>query len=443
MLERTIPFLLATALCAQQEIWVEPAIGSDGNPGSYTQPLRTFAAALAAAGPAAKIFLRAGTYSTATNGEMFPITIGAVPQAGIVVRGVGEAVFDLAATGSTVFRVAQGASGARITNLTIQNTLQTDPAGNNWWVRVFNSGTGINSADAAMGVEIDRCRFLHINRAFVLWTADNVTGWLVHDNLFVDCANDAILEYTGSNDFYNNTFHTGGYKAYISDSATSRCHNNLIVGYAIAFENNNPGSPPISRYQANWMYQCNIVQQGVGISATLPATNVIGVDPRLVNPTMGDYHLQATSPAIDAGVLGTFARADLDANSRIVDGDNDGVLETDVGCYEVTPFQMSAMWDSVAQLQWVDAQSSVPGSIGIVAFSLDDGLIQLPGQGPILIDLATFIPVLWVSGMPGQLVFAINPPPPPGTRLVMQVLGLIPGQVGSAFLGGNQFWQQF
>lgn len=443
IVSRSAALLLVSAVCAQQELWVEPVTGSDGNPGTFTMPLQTLRAAVVAAGPGARIHLQAGVYSTTTNGETFPINIGFVPQAGLVVRGLGDVVFDLGGATNTIFNLAGGATGARLTHLTIRNTAQTDPQGNNWWVRVFNSGTGVNSGNPALGVEIDRCRLEHVNRGFVLWTSDNVTGWQVHDNLFVDCANDAILEYTGTNDFYNNTFYQGGWKAFISDSATSRFHNNLISNYNIAFEGNNTAATPAGRIEGNLLYQVTTVQQGAGLTGVaLPGSNQIGVNPLLVNPTAGDYHLQAGSPAIDAGVLGTFARADLDANSRIVDGDNDGALETDIGCYEVTPFAMTAAWDPLNTLVSVDAQCSVPGSFGIVAFCLDDGVVNLPGQGPILIDLATWVPVLWVSALPNQLYFPISPAPPPGSRLVMYLFGLVPGQVGGAFVGGNQVWLQ-
>jgi hypothetical protein len=436
MLKLVLCCTATAALAAQQELWIEPVLGFDGNPGTYSQPLQTLTAAVALAGPGAKVHLLPGVYGPNSNGEVLPISIGAASQQGLVIRGVGSVVIDLAGSASTVFRLIQGATGARLTNLTFTNS---DQAG--WWTRVISSGSGVNSGNAAMNVEIDRCRFVNVNRGIVLWTSDVVTGWQIHDNLFWNCTNDAILEYTGTNDIYNNTFFTGSYKAYISDSTTSRCHNNLIVGYAIAFENNLAGAP-IARYQGNWMYQCGVVQQGAGMTGTLPASNRVGVDPLLVNPAAGDFRLQATSPAIDAGVLGTFARADLGAVARLVDGDGDGLLEADVGCHETTPLNLAATWDPTTLLLVLNGTSTLAGTFGFVAFSFDDGLIPVPGQGPILLDPATFVPFWLSSPLPAQWFLPLGIQPPPGMRLVMQILGLGPAHAGPALLGGNQVWVQ-
>ncbi|MCA8951951.1 MAG: DUF1565 domain-containing protein [Planctomycetes bacterium] len=430
-----------TGLAHAQEIWVDPQAGSNANVGTYDMPLQTLDAAVAAAGPGARVMLLPGTYGPSFNGEVLPIGLGAANQQGIEIRGIGEpgdVEFDLAGSNSTVFRLLAGADGARITNITIRNTDQTG-----WWTRAINSGSGANSGNAANNVEIDRCRFLDINRGIVLWTSDNVTGWRIHDNLFVNCTNDAILEYTGTNDIFNNTFHTGTFKAYISDSTTSLCYNNLIVGYAIGFENNNTGSL-LSRYQGNWLYQCTVIQQGAGMGGALPASNVIGTDPQLVNPTNGDFHVQAGSPTIDAGVAPPLARADLDAVSRLVDGDGDGMLECDIGCYEVSPLALDVTWDPQTGLMWFNGSSTITNAYGFVLFAFDDGLIQFPGQGPILLDQATVVPFTLQGVLPQQWVLAFSGyQAPPGQRLVTQIVGVAPNHVGSAVFGGNQVWTQF
>jgi hypothetical protein len=62
-------------------------------------------------------------------------------------------------------------------------------------------------------------------------------------------------------------------------------------------------------------------------------------DPFFVDPEAGDYHLQAGSLAIDAGlpVDPALSPVDLDGNPRVADGDSDGTAETDMGAYEYVP----------------------------------------------------------------------------------------------------------
>lgn len=63
----------------------------------------------------------------------------------------------------------------------------------------------------------------------------------------------------------------------------------------------------------------------------------ISLDPQFVNATGGDYHLQATSPAIDAGDNGApnLPQQDYDAKARVVDGNNDCTDTVDMGAYEL------------------------------------------------------------------------------------------------------------
>jgi hypothetical protein len=65
--------------------------------------------------------------------------------------------------------------------------------------------------------------------------------------------------------------------------------------------------------------------------------NII-VDPLLIDPLNGDYHLSELSPCIDTGTEDTIGLSlpayDLDFLYRIWDGDNNGVSIIDMGCYE-------------------------------------------------------------------------------------------------------------
>jgi hypothetical protein len=60
---------------------------------------------------------------------------------------------------------------------------------------------------------------------------------------------------------------------------------------------------------------------------------VIG-DPMFANPSGADFHLQAGSPAIDAGGATDAPSTDYTGSARPQDGDQDGSAEYDIGAYE-------------------------------------------------------------------------------------------------------------
>jgi hypothetical protein len=65
-------------------------------------------------------------------------------------------------------------------------------------------------------------------------------------------------------------------------------------------------------------------------------------------------------------------------------------------------------------------------------------VVHVPGQGPILVSQARYFGYLFAAA-PRNWIIPLGTVPPfaPGTRIVMQVLGL-----GStpALIGGNQTW---
>ena len=80
---------------------------------------------------------------------------------------------------------------------------------------------------------------------------------------------------------------------------------------------------------------------GTGLAGTCASQSGqngnISVDPQFVNVATGDFHLQTTSPAIDAGTNAapSLPQTDFAGNPRILDGNNDCVSTIDLGPYEL------------------------------------------------------------------------------------------------------------
>lgn len=79
-----------------------------------------------------------------------------------------------------------------------------------------------------------------------------------------------------------------------------------------------------------------------------------------------DFHLQSTSPMLDAGSGTGISQYDIDGRSRVADGDNDGTTVVDIGAYELPALDTDG--DGVLNSQdcapTVNSVQTTPGVVG-------------------------------------------------------------------------------
>lgn len=95
----------------------------------------------------------------------------------------------------------------------------------------------------------------------------------------------------------------------------------------------NGGSSPEITHNSLWGNGTDVYSYYY--SYPIVADNVSS-NPLFVDSNSGDYHLQAGSPCIDAGLntASGLPEMDFDGKSRIVDGDGDAIAIIDMGAYE-------------------------------------------------------------------------------------------------------------
>jgi hypothetical protein len=152
---------------------------------------------------------------------------------------------------------------------------------------------------------------------------------------------------TGVTTFVNNTFADndaleGSAIAFSGADGRHLIFNNLLIG--------KPGQPAVHCSNSSSTPSPVINTSDVFSAQSLPFSGTcadqtgvrgnISADPvfmrEFLGDVPGDYHLQATSPALDAGdnAAPQIPVLDLDGAARIVDGDFDGTARVDMGAYE-------------------------------------------------------------------------------------------------------------
>lgn len=153
-------------------------------------------------------------------------------------------------------------------------------------------------------------------------------GGIIRNNLIYN-DNGANLHISTSSpvEFYNNTVSSSGH-ALFSLTPGAKLYNNIFWSGDAKFS--------ISPSEDNAPRNCVIK------GFTGPGVNIITADPKFVDPSKGDFRLQASSPCIDAGLTTATIKADIIGVQRGlkgISGANDGA--TDIGAYEYKPKPVS------------------------------------------------------------------------------------------------------
>ena len=140
---------------------------------------------------------------------------------------------------------------------------------------------------------------------------------------------------------------------------------------------------------------------------TTPAFGVspVTANPLFVNSAAGIYQLRAASPCIDAGVPTYISAVDLANAWRSHDGNGDGLVHQDIGCYELVPGRLVKDYNGDGQTDLAVYQGlsgnwyirTLPGST--LAFGTNwgfSGVTTVPGDynRDGVSDMAVFSPAL-------------------------------------------------
>jgi parallel beta-helix repeat protein len=339
--------------------------GSDSNPGSQSLPFRTVQRGVNALSAGATLYITSGTYAEALSsfpgGTSWstPVTVAASPGNQVILQPPSGSNNVLTMASSTIAYVIIDSlilDGTNLSNTSTNwgNGIYVGGGANH--IKVTNTeirnapGAGILTAGGVQANQFlnnrvhDNGRHAQLTHGFYIDSSGNtISGNTVYNNAawgiqIYGSDNLPSNNLITKNTVYNNTRLGNGGGIVLSSGSANVAYNNIIYGNngGYAVEISFGGGPSNTRVENNTISNQYGIDIGSDASGTLVQNNIVSGsnanisnqgkastvssnfvgNPLFVNVASANYHLQATSPAIDAGITIAEVSTDFDGITR-------------------------------------------------------------------------------------------------------------------------------
>lgn len=283
-----------------------------------------------------------GGYSgsgTVRDVKAYPATISASTtenQAAAITAADGATIDGFKITGSCAYAIQCAATSPTISNNTIDGQFYYDVRSNggspvvraNTFIKTGQSGFGFYATGGSP--TIDANTFKGDNSDAIACETDCSASII---NNLIDGAGIGIWSTQSNSLVLNNTvvhcdnmgMWSDDDSAVVSNNIVAHCNRGILSSHYSAGE-----TGAVLSHNDLYGNETDYDDESGDSQHTID----ISTDPLFVSDSAGDYHLRFDSPCIDTGDSANAPTLDLDGKTRPQDGNSDGVVGVDIGCYE-------------------------------------------------------------------------------------------------------------